>query len=92
MHCQYNLFFFFKICFVYFWMCWVFVAACRLSLVAAREGYSLVAVSSLLIAWWLLLWCTGSRAHGLQYLWHVGLVAAWHVGSNLCPLLWLADS
>ena len=29
-----------------FWLCWVFVAACRLSLVAARGGYSS-------------LWCSG---------------------------------
>ena len=28
--------------FIYFWLCWVFVVACRLSLVVARGGYSLV--------------------------------------------------
>ena len=39
--------------FIYFWLLWVFVAACRLSLVAASEGYSslqhglLIAVASL---------------------------------------------
>ena len=32
------------------WLCWVFVAVSRLSLVAASEGYSLVAVRGLLIA------------------------------------------
>ena len=31
-------------------MHWVFVAVCRLSLVAASEGYSFIAVCSLLIA------------------------------------------
>ena len=34
----------------YFWLCRVFVAARRLSLVAARENYSRVAVCGLLIA------------------------------------------
>ena len=29
----------------FFWLCWVFVATCRLSLVAASGGYSLVEVS-----------------------------------------------
>ena len=32
------------------WLCWVFVAVSGLSLVAASEGYSLVAVRGLLIA------------------------------------------
>ena len=34
----------------YFLLCWVFIAACRLSLVAARSGYSLVVVHEPLIA------------------------------------------
>ena len=71
--------------FVYFWLHWVFVAARRLSLAAASRGYSL---------WWLLLlWSTGSRAHGLQSLQFTGsraraqllcmdLVALQHVGSS----------
>ena len=33
-----------------FWLPWVSVAACGLSLVAASKGYSLAAVSGLLIA------------------------------------------
>lgn len=32
--------------------------------------------------WWLLSLCTGSRVHGLQGLWHRGLVSLWHVGSS----------
>ena len=46
----------------------------------------------------LMLWRTGSGACGLQYLWHRGLVALWHVvifldqGLNLCPLQWQANS
>ena len=45
-------FFFLRFLFFYFivWLCWVFIAACRLSLVAARRGYSLVGVRGLLIA------------------------------------------
>ena len=34
--------------FVYFWLCLIFIAVCRLSLVAASRGYSLVAVCGLL--------------------------------------------
>ena len=35
--------------YTYFWLHWVFIAVHRLSLVTAREGYSLVAVCRLLI-------------------------------------------
>ena len=28
------------------------------------------------------LWSTGSRAHGLQWLWHMDLAAPWHVESS----------
>ena len=52
----------------------LFVAACGLSLVAARRGYSPVAVCRLLIAVAALLQSMGSRARRLQQLWHVGLV------------------
>ena len=41
----------FKILFIYhFWLNWVFAAVCGLSLVAASQGCSLVAVHRLLIA------------------------------------------
>ena len=36
--------------FIYFWLCWVFIATCRLSLVAANRGNSLVEVRAFLIA------------------------------------------
>ena len=49
----------FIICF--FFLCWVFFAVCRLSLVAGRKGYSLVAVHGLLTGGFSLLWSTGSR-------------------------------
>ena len=49
----------FIICF--FFMCWVFFSVCRLSLVAGRKGYSLVAVHGLLTGGFSLLWSTGSR-------------------------------
>ena len=51
-----------------------------------------------LFHWFLLLQSVGSRARA-QQLWHMGLVALRHVGSqfpdqgsNLCPLRWQADS
>ena len=40
--------FFFKKLFIYLWLHWVFRAVCRLSLVAASRGYSLVTVLRLL--------------------------------------------
>ena len=46
-HANYRLEFqqllpFLKILLIYFWVCWVFFAACRLSLVVASGGYSLL--------------------------------------------------
>ena len=41
--------FFKNIFIIYLWLHWVFIAVCRLSLIAARGGYSLVAVHGLLI-------------------------------------------
>ena len=35
---------------IYFWLFWVFIAACRPSLAAANQEYSLVAVLRLLLA------------------------------------------
>ena len=55
------------------------------SLVAASEDYSLVAVCSFLTVVVLLLWSTGSRAVQAQQLWHMGLVALWHVGYGFDP-------
>ena len=43
-----------------FWLC-VLIAACRLSLVAAREGYSSVWYMGFSLRWLLLLRNTGSR-------------------------------
>ena len=47
-----------------------------LSLVAMSRGYSSLQCAGFLLWWLLLLWSTGSRAHGLQYLWPVGSVVA----------------
>ena len=63
------------------WQSWVFAATRGLSLVAAVGGHRLVAVRRLLIAMFLFLRSTGSRAHGLQKLWLMDSVAVWHVGS-----------
>ena len=54
--------------FIYFWLCWVFIAACRLSLVAANRGYSLLEVRAFLSAMASVVepGLRGSRAQGLQ--------------------------
>ena len=72
--CIYN----FTYLFIYFsWLYWFFLVAWVFSLAAASRGYSLAAVGSSL--WWpLLLWCTGPRARGLQWLWHEGSAVAAH--------------
>ena len=67
-----------------FWPWWVLVTARGLSLVVASRGHSLVVATGFSL-WWLLLWNTGPRAHGLQELQHVGLVVA-------APRLWRAGS
>ena len=79
------------IIYIYFWLHWVFIAMHRLSLVMAREGYSLVSVCRYLIAMTSLV-----AEHRLQGVWFLG-VAAWRScpmtsgifpdqGSNLWPL------
>ena len=77
-----NLFFFFNIfiyVFIYFWLRWVFIAACRLSLVAASRGYSLLWCTGFSLQWLLLLQSTGSSCVGFnscdtrsQQLWLAG--------------------
>ena len=52
--------------FIYFWLCWVFVAACRLSLVAASGGCSLLWCADFSLQWLLLLRSTGSRRGGFS--------------------------
>ena len=70
---------FFKIyLFIYFWLHWVFVAARRLSLVAGREGYSLLRCRGFSLWWLLLLQSTDSRVHRLQQLWRKGSVVVAH--------------
>ena len=60
---------------------WVFVAACRLSLLVVSGGcFSLGFMG--FSSWWLLLWNTGSKARGLQWLCCTGLVAPRHVESS----------
>ena len=72
----------------FFWLSWVFIAVRRLSLVVVSGGYSSLQCMGFSLRW-LLLWSTGSRHTGFsscgtpaQYLWLVGLVAPWHVGSS----------
>ena len=54
---------------------WVFIPAHRLSLAGVREGYSLVAVTSLVAEY-------GVYTVWVQQLWCTGLVALWHEGSS----------
>ena len=65
-----NLF----ILFTYFWLRWVFIAARGLSLVVVSGGYSSLRCMAFSLPWLLLLQSTGSRAHGLQQLQHMGSV------------------
>ena len=65
--------------YIYFWLYQVFVAVCRLSLVAASRGYSLLWCTDFSLQWLLLLWSMGSRRMGFsscgmqaQQLWLTG--------------------
>ena len=49
-----------------FWLHWVFIAVCRLSLVAASGGYSLLLCVGFSFWWLLLLQSTGSRCVGFS--------------------------
>ena len=60
-----------------------------------QAGATLLRYTGFSLQGLLLLRSMGSRVHGLQELWLVGLVAPWHVGSlfpgqglSLCPLCW----
>ena len=76
-------------CWVWFCFC-SFTFACTVSLLlhglfssCCEWGLLFFAVCRLLIAVAsVLLWSTGSRARGLQYLWHMGLVALQRVASS----------
>ena len=59
-----------------FWLRWFLIAVCGLSLVVASGGYSLVGVHGLLIA------VSIGPEVGAQSLWHMGLIAPWHVKSS----------
>ena len=73
----------FKNLFTYLFLVVLDLGCCvGFSLVSASRGYSPAVVRSLLIAWPPLLQSTGSRVHRLQWLWHTGLAALWHVGSS----------
>ena len=70
--------------FIYFWLYEVFVAVCGLSLAAGSGGYSLAAVSRLLIA-------VGSLVvHRLSC--HVACGVFPKQRLNPCPMHWQADS
>ena len=64
----------FKLLFFNLWLHGVFFAVRGLSLAAASGGYSSLQCAGFSLQWLLLLWSTGSRAHGLQKLWYMGLV------------------
>ena len=54
-----------------------------LSPVVVTRGFSSSWCKGVSLWWPLLLQNTGCRACGLQWLWHVGLLAPWHVRSSL---------
>ena len=106
---QYTLMFiyFYLFIYFYFWLHQVFVVACGIFIAAC--GIFFCCARALPCNTWasLQLWRAGFSlvvAHGLQsawaqQLWHAGLVALWHVGSqfpdqgsNPHPLHWKADS
>ena len=49
---------------------------------SGEQGYSLIVLCGFSLQWFLLLWSTGSRAHGLQWLWPVGSVTGSTVGGT----------
>ena len=75
--CCFFSYYILKIQFVCFWLCLVLIAVPGLSIAAASRGYSQVAVCRLLVVASLVVEHR-LYAHGLQQLWHVGLVALWH--------------
>ena len=85
------------IIYVFIWLCWVFVSACRLSLVGASGGYSLVEMHGLLIV----VACISLQSMGSRHTGSVvvsGLSCPTACGifpdqeSNLCPQHWCANS
>ena len=90
---------FFKLfLFTLYWLCWVFSVACRLSLVAASGGCSLVTVLGLRIVMASLVvehglqraWASVVVVHGLSCPVICGIFL--DQGLNPCPLPWQADS
>ena len=71
-----------KIFLIYMWLLWIFIALWGLSLVVAIRGYSSLWCMGFSLQWLLLLGSMSSRAHWLQLLWHMGLVALRHMGSS----------
>ena len=60
------LFFFFFNFYLFAFVCAVFIAACGLFLIATSGGYSSLWGAVFSFQWLLLLWSTGSWAHGLS--------------------------
>ena len=74
---------FFKTIFlIYIWLLQVFIALWGLSLVVAIRGYSSLRCVGFSLQWLLLLGSMSSRAHWLQQLWRMGLVALRHMVST----------
>ena len=67
---------------IYSWLHWVFVAVCRLSLVAASGGYSLVAVCGLLTVVVSLVEEHRLQCSCLQQSWCTGLLTPQHLASS----------
>ena len=66
----------------YFFMFALGLCGCSLAFsICSKQGLAFVAVWSFSLRV-LLLQSSGSRAHRLQYLWHTGLAAPWHVAMS----------
>ena len=63
---NYLFFFFFFFFYLFAFVCAVFIAACGLFLIATSGGYSSLWGAVFSFQWLLLLWSTGSWAHGLS--------------------------
>ena len=66
---------------IYFWLCY---RSLWLSLVSTNRCYSSLRGTAFSLQWLLVLWSTGSRACGLQYLQHAGSGVVVHGLS--CPM------
>ena len=79
--CAAYFYYFFKFIYFLVLVMLVFTAKHKLSPFEVSGEHSLLCLKAF-SWWWPFLWSTGSRAHGLQWLWHMDLATSWHVESS----------